>query len=129
MREGWVEVELDFAKIAAARTAAGAVALAAADTLVLFPTFAGMAVIAVGAFLQRAEGATCTIDVGDAASATRYFTNLNLNDTAGTYSVSTLDAPHVYNVTTGVVVTIDSNATDNAIVHLFFKVCTLVPSH
>lgn len=129
MREGWIEVKLDFAAIAAARSAAGATALAATDTLVLFPTFAGQAVLAVGAYLETAEGATATIDVGDAASATRYFSNLDLNGTAGTYSVSTLDAPHVYNVTTGVVVTIDSNSVDTAVVHLFFKVATLVPSH
>lgn len=129
MREGWIEVELDFAKIAAARSAAGATALASTDTLVLFPTFPGQTVLAVGAYLQKAEGAAATIDVGDAASGTRYFSNLDLNATAGTYSVSTLDAPHVYNVTTGVVITIDSNSIDTAVVHLYFKVATLVPSH
>lgn len=129
MREGWVEVKLDFAAIAAARSAAGATALTSTDTLVLFPTFAGQAVLAVGAYLETAEGATATIDVGDAASGTRYFSNLDLNATAGTYSASTLDAPHVYNVTTGVIVTIDSASVDAAVVHLFFKVATLVPSH
>jgi hypothetical protein len=129
MREGWIEVELDFAAIAAARLAAGATALTSTDTLVLFPTFAGMTVLAVGAHLKKAEGATATIDVGDAASGTRYFSNLNLNDTANTYSVSTLDAPHVYNVTTGVLITLDHASIDTAHVHLYFKVATLVPSH
>ncbi len=129
MREGWVELKLDFAAIAAARSAAGVPALAATDTLVLFPTFAGLTVLAVGAYLEKAEGATATMDVGDAASGTRFFSNLDLNGTAGTFSASALDAPHVYNVTTGVIITLDHASIDTAVVHLMFKVATLVPSH
>lgn len=59
-------VELDFAKINAARTAAGATALVAADTLQAFSLPAGSIVIAAGLLVTRAEttNTTATFSLG-----------------------------------------------------------------
>ena len=59
-----IEIELDFAKIAAARTAASAAALAATDTLVIGVLPKGSFVLSGVATLEKAEGAAGNIDVG-----------------------------------------------------------------
>lgn len=61
-----VEVELDFAEIIAARSAASATALAAADSLAVLRIPAKCAVLSAGAEVTSAETAntTCTFDVG-----------------------------------------------------------------
>ena len=115
-----ISVDLDFAKIAAARAAAGAAALAATDTLEVLPLPAGTLVLAVGGDVTTAEGATATIDVGDAGSATRFLSNLNLNAVANT--ASALSNPHFYADATNVRITIDHNDIDAAKVRLWFVV-------
>ena len=63
-RVGFMEVDLDFAKITAARAAAGATALAAGDSIEVLSIPANTLVLAVGATTITAEGAASTFDIG-----------------------------------------------------------------
>lgn len=65
-RFGYAEVELDFAKIVAARSAASATALAAADTLQVIQIPAGALMLAGGLNVVSAEttNTTATFDLG-----------------------------------------------------------------
>jgi hypothetical protein len=66
------EVTLDFAAIAAARAAAGATALAAADVLEVLPIPAKSLVMHVGVDVLTAGTAGLTLDVGDGTDADGY---------------------------------------------------------
>ena len=74
-------VELDFAKIVAARSAAGATALAAADTLQVISLPAGSIVLAAGLVVTKVESTntTATFDLGF-TGATPYAANVYAND-------------------------------------------------
>ena len=74
-----MEVVLDFAKIAAARTAAGATALASGDVLEVIPVPAKALVMRVGYDVTTAEGATATFDLGDASDTDGYLNDADLN--------------------------------------------------
>ena len=63
-RVGYVEVELDFAKITADRVTAGATALATGDSLQVLSLPANTLIMAVGATTITAEGAASTFDIG-----------------------------------------------------------------
>lgn len=65
-RLGFVSVKLDFAKIVAARAAASATALAAADTLSVLQVPAGALMVAGGLSVTKAEtvNTTATFDLG-----------------------------------------------------------------
>lgn len=65
-RLGYVAVELDFAKIIAARSAASATALAAADTLQVIQVPAGALMLAGGLTVNSVESTntTATFDLG-----------------------------------------------------------------
>ena len=63
-RVGFMEVDLDFAKITAARAAAGATALSAGDSLEVLSIPANTLVLAVGATTITAEGAASTFYIG-----------------------------------------------------------------
>lgn len=107
-----VSVELDFAAIAAARAAAGAAALAETDTLQVLPIPAGALVLAVGVDVTKAEGATATLKVGDAADDDRYLAAANLNAVANT--ASALAAPFLSAAASPVVITFNHNGIDTA---------------
>lgn len=79
-----VEVVLDFAKIAAARVAASAAALASADILEIIPIPAKTLVMRVGADVTTAEGATATMHIGDGSDADGFMVGVNLNSVAST---------------------------------------------
>ena len=76
-------VELDFAKIVAARTAAGATALAAADTLQVISLPAGSIVLSAGLVVTKVESTntTATFDLGF-TGGTPYAANAYANDAA-----------------------------------------------
>jgi hypothetical protein len=112
-----IEVDLDFAKIAAARVAAGAAALAATDTLEVLPVPANCLVLAVGVQVTKAEGATATMDVGDSGSATRFVSNANLNATGSV--ASALTSPHLYTAASQIRITLDHNSIDNAVARVW----------
>lgn len=77
-----VEVELDFAAIAAARSAAGATALTSGDVLEAIPLPAKSLVLAVGLDVTTAEGGTLTVDVGDGSDTDGYLDGVDANAVA-----------------------------------------------
>lgn len=87
---GMVEVLLDFAKIKAARAAAGVAALGAADVLEIIPVAAGTDVLKVGYEIIKPEGATFTFDLGDGTTPAGYLSNQDGNAAAGTVGRTTL---------------------------------------
>ena len=74
-------VKLDFAKIVAARSAAGATALAAADTLQVISLPAGSIVLAAGLVVTKVESTntTATFDLGFTGGSP-YAANVYAND-------------------------------------------------
>lgn len=140
-RRSLVEVDLDFAKIAAARVAAGVAALAATDTLEVFKVKAGTLVRMLGYNLIKAEGATATMDVGDGATATGFASNINLNGTPGytgmgltltegtPNTVAGYQTGKLYNADDTVDIVIDHNTVDAARVVMFFEVIDLRPTN
>ena len=77
-----MEVTLNFATIAAARTAAGAAAVGAGDGVPALAIPAKTIVLRVGADVTTAEGGTLTIDVGDGDDADGYLDGVNGNTIA-----------------------------------------------
>lgn len=77
-----IEVELDFAAIAAARAAAGATALTSGDVLEVIQLPAKSYVMAVGLDVTTAEGGTLTIDIGDGSAADGYLDGVDANTVA-----------------------------------------------
>ena len=77
-----IEVELDFAAIAAARVAAGATALTSGDVLEVIQLPAKTYVMAVGLDVTTAEGGTLTIDIGDGSAADGYLDGVDANTVA-----------------------------------------------
>ena len=96
-------VKLDFAAIAAARTAAGASALVATDVLQVLYLPAKTLVLSVGADCTTAEGATLTIGVGDGTSTSGYLTAFSLNSVTSIASALALTeaAPNTVTGLTG----------------------------
>jgi hypothetical protein len=108
-----VEIDIDFRKIAAARLAAGATALAATDTLVIGTLPKGSYVVAAALTLVRAEGASATIDVGVSGSATLWANSFDLNAAVGT-TVGVTNGARYQTADTEILMTIDTNSTDVA---------------
>lgn len=111
MRNTVVEFDIDFRKIAAARLAAGAAALAATDTLVVGTLPKGSYVVAAALTVVRAEGAACTIDVGVAGATTLFASNFDVNAAVGT-TVGVTNGARYQTANTDVLLTIDTAATD-----------------
>ena len=112
-RTSVVEIDIDFRKIAAARTAAGATALAATDTLVIGTLPKGSYVVAAALTLVRAEGAAATIDVGVSGSTTLFANSFDLNVAVGT-TVGVTNGARYQTANTDILMTIDTNSTDVA---------------
>ncbi len=118
-----IEIDLDFAKIAAARTAAGATALAATDTLVVGVLPKGSLILGGSSTLVRAEGAAGTVDFGITGTLTLFNSNFDLNGTVGATAGST--TPSYLTADTNVVMTIDTNNIDAARVKLSIAVVNM----
>lgn len=125
-----VEVVLDFAKIAAARTAAAATALASADVLEVIPIPAKSLVMRVGADVTTAEGATATMHIGDGSDADGFMASVNLNSAASTAMSLALTeaAPNTvtgysngkyYAAADTIDVTLNHNSIDTAVVRVW----------
>lgn len=108
-----IEIDLDFAKIAAARSAAGAAALAATDTLVIGKLPKGSYVVAAAATLVRAEGAAGTISVGVSGSTTLWANTFDLNAAAGT-TAGVTNGVRYQTADTDILLTINTNSIDAA---------------
>jgi hypothetical protein len=109
-----IEIDLDFAKIAAARAAASAAALGAGDTLVIGTLPKGAFVLGGVATLVRAEGAAGTIDVGIGGGVVDFWVDgFDLNAAVGT-TAGYADAAAVYcAVDTNILLTMNNNDTDS----------------
>jgi hypothetical protein len=119
-----LEIDIDFRKIAAARTAAGATALAATDTLVIGVLPKGSYVVAAALTLVRAEGAAATIDVGVSGSTTLFAANFDLNAAVGT-TVGVTNGARYQTADTDILMTIDTNNTDVARVKIALSVINM----
>lgn len=85
-----VEVTLDFAKIAAARLAAGATALTSGDIIEAIPLPAKSLVLGVGLDVTTVEGGTLTIDIGDGTDPDGFLDGVNANTAASYWSGNNL---------------------------------------
>lgn len=119
-----IEIDLDFARIAAARAAAGAAALAATDTLVIGTLPRGAYVIAAALTLVRAEGGVATIDVGVTGATTLWAANFDLNAAVGT-TVGVTNGARYAAANTNILMTIDSNNIDAARVKVALLVANM----
>ena len=120
------EIELDFAKIAAARTAAGAAALGSGDTLVIGVLPKGAFVLSGVATLEKAEGAAGNIDVGIGGGTTDFWVDgFDLNGTVGATGGYADTAAYYATAATNVLLTINSNSIDVARVKISLAVVNM----
>jgi hypothetical protein len=121
-----VEIDLDFAKIAAARSAASATALAATDTLVIGVLPKGAFVLSGVATLVRAEGAAGNIDVGIGGGTVDFWVDgFDLNAAVGTTGGYADAAAYYCAVETNILLTINSNDVDAARVKVSLAVVNM----
>lgn len=116
-RYGLLRLTLDFAKIAAARSAAGVAALTSSDTLRVIPVPAGAFVVGMSAILRKAEGAAVTIGLGDAAGDTTYLTTFSLNAAVGTVVAGSVTGK-LYTAADNIYITLNHASIDLAIVDI-----------
>jgi len=121
------DIKLDFAAIAAARSAAGQAALGAADVMELFGVRAGIWVPAAFVQVTKAEGAAATGQLGDGTDPDGFIATATLNlNTAGwssslittAYSLATAGGK-LYTADDTVDLTLDSASIDVAVAQLF----------
>lgn len=86
----------------------------AGDTAKVLAIPAGSVVYGVQVEIDTAEGAACTFDVGDSASATGYFSNVDANNATVDSTILTFggSAPKYYSAKNELLLTFDSAATD-----------------
>jgi len=91
------DATLDFAAISAARASADPVldAFVASDVVAALDIPAGSVVLAVGADITTASGATATVDVGDSSDVDKYIDGANANAVGHSSSIAT--KPVLYN--------------------------------
>ena len=107
-----MEYTIDFAKIAAARSAAGATALANTDTLVLATLPKGSYIVGGSVKLLKAEGAVTSIDLGTSVTPALFANNFACGGTVGTM-VGTTTAEFLA-VDTNVELLVNNNSMDVA---------------
>ena len=121
-----IEIDLDFAKIAAARTAAGAAALASTDTLVIGVLPKGAFVLSGVATLVRAEGAAGNIDVGIGGGTVDFWVDgFDLNAAVGTTGGYADAAAFYCTADTNILMTINSNDVNAARVKVSLAVVNM----
>jgi hypothetical protein len=125
-----VEMTLDFPAIIAARSAAGATALAASDVLEIIPIPAGTLVSNVGMVVTTAAGVTSTIAIGDGSATAGYLaaTSANATGTSGGVPVlssgafaPTLSGGKVYAAADTIDITLGTAVPAAAVVRVFAK--------
>ena len=121
-----IEIDLDFAKIAAARTAASAAALGSGDTLVIGVLPKGSFVLSGVATLVRAEGAAANIDVGISGGTTDFWVDgFDLNGTVGATGGYADAAAYYCTADTSVLLTLNSASIDAARVKISLAVVNM----
>jgi len=125
-------VELDFAKVVAARAAAGATALAATDTLHVIPLPRGTVVLSAGIEVVKAETANTTATfslgfVGGTPAAANAFANALASNALAMAAVGVV--PTLVNGTTAnttnLAVTLNTAAPTNAVIRVFAVVANV----
>lgn len=110
-----LEIDLDFAKIAAARVAASAAALGVADTLVIGVLPKGSFVLSGVATLARAEGAAGNVDVGIGGGVIDFWVDgFDLNAAVGTTGGFADALGYYCAVDTNVLMTVNTASIDAA---------------
>jgi hypothetical protein len=121
-----IEIDLDFAKIAAARSAAGVAALGSADTLVIGVLPKGSFVLSGVATLVRAEGAAGNIDVGIGGGTVDFWVDgFDLNAAVGTTGGYADTAAYYATANTNVLLTLNSADIDAARVKVSLAVVNM----
>lgn len=121
-----VEIDLDFRKIAAARTAAGAAALASTDTLVIGVLPKGAFVLSGVATLVRAEGAAGNIDVGIGGGTVDFWVDgFDLNGTVGATGGYADAAAYYCTADTNILLTLNSDGINAARVKISLAVVNM----
>jgi hypothetical protein len=121
-----MEIDIDFRKIAAARTAAGAAALAATDTLVIGVLPKGSFVLSGVATLVRAEGAAGNIDVGIGGGTVDFWVDgFDLNAAVGTTGGYADATAYYCAADTNILMTVNSNSLDVARVKVSLAVVNM----
>lgn len=121
-----MEIELDFAKIAAARTAAGATALTSTDTLVIGVLPKGAFVLSGVATLEKAEGAAGNIDVGIGGGTVDFWVDgFDLNAAVGTTGGYADATAYYCAVNTNILLTLNSASIDVARVKVSLAVVNM----
>ena len=121
-----IEIDLDFAKIAAARSAASATALASTDTLVIGVLPKGSFVLGGVATLVRAEGAAGNIDVGIGGGTVDFWVDgFDLNGTVGATAGYADTAAYYCTADTNILLTLNSNNIDAARVKVSLAVVNM----
>ena len=121
-----IEIDLDFAKIAAARSAASAAALAATDTLVIGVIPKGSFVLSGVATLVRAEGAAGNIDIGaDTTVSDFWIYGFDLNAGVGSTGGYADDTALYCQADTQILMTLNTNNIDAARVKVSLAVVNM----
>jgi len=121
-----MEIELDFAKIAAARIAAGATALTSTDTLVIGVLPKGAFVLSGVATLEKAEGAAGNIDVGIGGGTVDFWVDgFDLNAAVGTTGGYADATAYYCAVNTNILLTLNSASIDAARVKVSLAVVNM----
>jgi len=114
-RLGVMEIDIDFAKIAAARAAAGVAALTSTDTLVIGVLPKGAFVLSGVATLVKAEGAAGNIDVGIGGGTVDFWVDgFDLSLAVGTTAGYADTAAYYCTADTNILMTINSANIDVA---------------
>lgn len=125
-RTSVLEIDIDFRKIAAARVAASAAALAATDTLVIGVLPKGSFVLSGVATLVRAEGAAGNIDVGIGGGTVDFWVDgFDLNAAVGTTGGYADATAYYCAADTNILMTINSNSLDVARVKISLAVVNM----
>lgn len=122
-----VDVELDFAAIIAARAAAGATALAAADVIEVIPLAAGTAVLAAGIEVTSVESTNTTgvFHLGD-TDADGYVASLANTALTSTASAGALVEPVYYAAADTIDVSLITAAPTDCVIRVFAIVAQCV---
>ena len=122
------EVKLDFAKIIAARLAAGATALAATDVLEVIPLPAGSVVLSAGCQVLKASttNTTGTYSVGFGGSTAAYTATLANNALA--YGITNLANPTVFATADTIDVLLNTAVGGDGVINVFAFVANVSSS-
>lgn len=122
------EVKLDFAEIVAARLAAGATALAAADTLQVISLPAGSVVLTGGIQVTTTDTSTATFDLGTTGGTADLLANNAPIATEG-YTVANLANPYLSAAADTLDILINTAAPTTGVINVFAIVANVAANY